>query len=186
MVSRAVVAELSVGPVAAAEASAHAVRELVRPTLATVAFSARARVAWQRARGDVPPDMQQRLVAEGGAWADRATRAARSLQRVLPPPTDDDRALRALLRTALGALKDAEPGQLVAIQAMQQVEEAGRALAAQRGIPLAAPFPASGRSDIPGFLARFSPGTQKSVMGAVLLLLTATVVGFVYLAMRAV
>lgn len=182
-VARAVIPELAPGTLASAEVAARAHAPLVRPTLATLAFAARARVAWQKAAAEPVPTVRSQHIAEGVAWAERATRAARSLQRALPPPTDDDRALRALLRTALGALQDVDPTRPVALQALQQLEQAVHGLGQRLGIPLADPLGPSGRSDVPGFLARITHDKRKTVLGVLAFAIPAIAFGLLYLAL---
>lgn len=175
--------ELSEGPVAAAESAVRAHSGAVRPTLATLAFVSRAHGAWQAASQAVEPEVRGQLMAEGKAWALRATRAARSLQRALPPPTDDDRALRALLRTALGVLQEPDPTTPLVLQALQQLDAAARGLGRNVGVPLTDPLGPGGRHDVPGFLARITGGRERTLLGVLAFVVPAVGLGLLYLAM---
>jgi len=117
------------------------------------------------------------------AWTERASRAARALQRALPPATENDRALRALLRTGLGALQESDPTPAIALDALRHIESSVRALAARYGIPLADPLGPSGRSDVPGFMARLErPGTRKTLLAVLVFALPVVAFGLIYLA----
>lgn len=182
--ARALVPELSLPNIEAAMLGVRAPKSMVRPTIATVAFAARARMAWQRASQASTPAAREHHVAEGVAWTERASRAARALQRALPAATESDRALRALLRTGLGALQDVHGTPLVAIDALRQIELSVRALASRYGIAMPDPLGPSGRSDVPGFLARLEGRrTRKTLLAALVFTLPMIVLGLIYLAM---
>ena len=185
IVARAVIHELSPPNVEAALLGTRAPEKLVRPVIATVAFAARARLAWHRASEAELPLERARHVAEGLAWTERASRAARALQRALPPATEDDRALRALLRTGLGALQERALHPAVALESLRQVDASVRAMADLHGIPLTdpvGPLGVSGRTDVPGFLARLEDRTRKTLLAVLVFALPVIAFGLVYLA----
>lgn len=183
VVARAAIPELFSPNLEAASLGTRAPRSLVRSVIATVAFASRARLAWHKASEAETSAVRARHVAEGMAWTERASRAARALLRVVSPATDDDRALRALLRTGLGALQERDLVAAVALDALRQVESSVRALAAQYSIPLSDPLGASGRSDVPGFLARLEGRTRKTLLAVLVFALPVIAFGLIYLAL---
>ena len=94
-----------------------------------------------------------------------------------------DRSLRALLRTGLGALREPEPGQLASIQALLQLEQVAQKLGAGLGVPMGDPLGPSGRSDVPGFLARITSDRRAMVLGVLAFCLPVMVLGLLLVAL---
>lgn len=159
-------------------------KEVVRPLVGLRAFGLRARAAWLEA-AEVDNDVRQRLVAEGIDWTQRAQRAGRALDRALSSGVSlsrEDRAVQALIRTALLTLAEVPPASSSGIDALGQLNEATARLSAQLGVPLVDPL-AGGRHDVPGFLQRLrSDRSTQTAVAVLVFVLPVVVFGLLYVA----